>query len=112
MEAIQVCRFSNGGFVLHKITGAFTGRCSAWFDADGTMTACEQIIGYGRGERSVRVDGPIWNHCRTMGARYVHARTVGGLDTIRRMPSDAHLDGCGALSGPSRAADAQAATHS
>ena len=99
MDTIQVCRFSNGGFVLHKITGAFKGRCSAWFDADGTMTAAEQIIpvrGAGGsivlGSRSVKIDGPAWAHCRAMGARYVHARTVGGNDAIQRM-DDAQLAG-------------------
>lgn len=92
MESMQVCRFSNGGFVVHKITGSFKGRCSAWFDADGTMTECEHIIGYGRGGRSVRVEGPIWNHCRMVGARYIHARTIGGNDAIQRM-DDAQLAG-------------------
>lgn len=38
---MQVSRFSNGGFVLHKIN--FNGQYySAWYDNDGEMIDCER----------------------------------------------------------------------
>jgi hypothetical protein len=73
-NSIQVSRFSTGGFVLHKITGDFSGKCSAWFDEKGEILAAEQIIPYaGRSEisRSVKKNGPIWETCKMIGKRYV-----------------------------------------
>jgi hypothetical protein len=73
-NSIQVSRFSPGGFVLHKITGDFSGKCSAWFDEKGEILAAEQIVLYtGRSEisRSVKKNGPIWEICASFGKRYV-----------------------------------------
>lgn len=69
---IQVCRFPQGGFVLHKITGSFKGTVSAWFEPDGTMTSGEQL--YWNGTRSaardVKQGGPIWNEIAPLGRIY------------------------------------------
>jgi hypothetical protein len=32
--------FECGGFVLHRITGDFKGRCSAWYDKEGNLLDC------------------------------------------------------------------------
>lgn len=40
--------FKQGSFVLHKITGNFTGHCSAWYAPDGTLEDCEWIRRDGR----------------------------------------------------------------
>jgi len=63
---MRVSRFETGGFVIHAITGSFTGRVSAWFDALGNPIDAEQLIG--NRSRPVRVGGPIWNRLRTLGA--------------------------------------------
>ncbi len=36
---MQVSRFSNGGFVIHK---AIDGSVSAWFDSEGKLLDCER----------------------------------------------------------------------
>lgn len=61
--------FSPGTFVLHKITGKFSGKCSAWYDSEGKMTDCEWIRKDGRVclipphkpmHRYLESLGPIW----------------------------------------------------
>jgi len=65
----QKCTFAQGGFVLHKITGSFKGRCSAWYDAAGNLEAAEQYYwNVTRDvERDVRKDGPIWTELARHG---------------------------------------------
>jgi hypothetical protein len=67
--------FSTGGFVVHGITGAFSGRVSAWFDANGNPLDAEQIIQRnGRPiSRPVRRDGPMWDRLRRHGSIYASA---------------------------------------
>jgi hypothetical protein len=70
---MQVSRFPDGGYVVHGITGSFKGRVSAWFGPTGTLLDAEQkILGVHSctsGSRPVRVDGPIWEHCKHVGKR-------------------------------------------
>lgn len=65
---MQLMRFSNGGFVIHKIVGQFKGRASAWFDAAGKLLDCEQ---YPQGPcgptRAIKRDGPIWRELESVG---------------------------------------------
>lgn len=71
---MQLSRFSNGGFVLHKITGNFVGRISAWFDVNGKPIDAEQItskFGHNR-TRPVNRDGSIWQYLETLGNLYKH----------------------------------------
>jgi hypothetical protein len=71
-NSIQVSYFSPGGFVLHKITGDFSGKCSAWFDKDGNIEEAEQIIPTKGGiTRPVKKNGPIWEICASFGKRYI-----------------------------------------
>lgn len=42
---IQVCYFTNGGFVIHK---AIDGTVSAWFDKDGKLLDTEKRDSLGR----------------------------------------------------------------
>lgn len=65
---IQCVRFSDGGYVLHKITGAFSGRVSAWFDKTGHLITCEQLIG--ERSRPVKTDAAIWQYVQHIGRTY------------------------------------------
>ncbi len=76
--AIQLARFPDGGFVLHKITFVSeNGRFSAWFSADGKLLDAEQITlrrnawTLDEVSRPVKKDGPIWRMLRVFGPRYV-----------------------------------------
>lgn len=83
MSTVQVVRFQNGGFVLHRITGAFTGFVSMWFNSDGQPIDAERFDGKGVGRSfPVKVGGPIWEACRMVGARYLQTAAVGGPDRI------------------------------
>lgn len=65
---IQKSSFSDGGFVLHRITGLSKAgsRVSAWYDASAALVDAE-IIGDGRNS-SVTHDGPIWRRLQEIGA--------------------------------------------
>lgn len=46
---MQIARFSDGGFVLHRIQNAtHTARLSAWFDSEGALIDAEYIFTSGR----------------------------------------------------------------
>lgn len=68
---IQKCDFPDGSFALHKVAPATikSGRCSAWFRADGTMRDAEHANGR-YVTRSVRKGGPTWTALQEIGARY------------------------------------------
>lgn len=67
---MQLMRFSNGGYVIHRLTGSWNGRISAWFDAKGRLLDCERIDGANRSQ-PVKRDGPIWQHVASVGVRHV-----------------------------------------
>jgi hypothetical protein len=67
---MQVARFTNGGYVVHKITGNFVGRMSAWFDKDGKILDAEQILAPFGSSRPVKRDGPMWKLAQEVGDRY------------------------------------------
>ena len=56
---MRIVTYSNGGGVIHGITGKFKGKCSAYFDKNGNLVDAGQITdrGYARG---VKENGPIW----------------------------------------------------
>ena len=58
--------FSPGSFVLHKITGKFSGKCSAWFDSEGKMTDCELIRKDGT-RRLIPLGTPIYRFLESLG---------------------------------------------
>ena len=69
---IQKVTFPNGGifeknsYALHKITGPYTGHCSAWFGPDGTMFDCE----WHRRDGQVRLippHSPMWRYLAAKG---------------------------------------------
>lgn len=66
---MQLKRFDDGGFVLHKITGLCSGRISAWFDHSGTLLDCEQITDRNI-VRSIKKNGPIWRQLERIGNRH------------------------------------------
>lgn len=66
---IQHHTFSNSHFVLHRITGDFKGKVSAWFNDDGFPGDAEQITPDGK-TRPVKRGGPIWKHLLTLGRVY------------------------------------------
>jgi hypothetical protein len=51
---MQIARFENGGFALHRITlDGYKGRFSAWYDVAGALLDCEQITpGFPNGRRA------------------------------------------------------------
>jgi hypothetical protein len=67
--------FPAGGFVCHRITGAFRGVVSAWFDADGNPLDAEQRTPDGR-YRPVKKGGPIWQRLAVIGRRHKHSPGV------------------------------------
>jgi hypothetical protein len=68
-ETMQISYFPCGGFVLHKITGDFSGKCSAWFNNKGDILEVEQIIPFKGGiTRPVKKNGPIWKYCKRLGS--------------------------------------------
>jgi len=73
---IQLSRFPDGGFVIHKISvdGA-SGRFSAWFDATGKLLDAEQLIG--NRSRPVKRNGPIWEILKTVGGRHTARNPAG-----------------------------------
>jgi hypothetical protein len=64
---MQVSRFSNGGYVIHKmyVNGI---KYSAWFDKDGDVLDAEGFDGLGR-SRSVKRGGPVWTELQRVGRR-------------------------------------------
>ncbi len=57
---------AGGWVVLHKVTGKFTGHCSAWFGPDGTMFDCE----WHRRDGQVRLippHSPMWRYLAAKG---------------------------------------------
>ena len=63
--------FAPNSFVLHKITGKFKGKCSAWYFADGTIFDCELIRRDGQ-IRMVRPGSPMFRHCQAIGKNWIN----------------------------------------
>jgi hypothetical protein len=62
---MQVQRFSNGGFVLHKCFGQ---RISAWYSNIGILIDCERIDSLGRSRRPSKT---IFERLCYMGPNWV-----------------------------------------
>ena len=69
---MQFGRFTNGGYYLHKITGYWVGRVSAWFNREGLLLDAEQILYPFGPSRPVKRDGPMWRAVAAVGQRYKH----------------------------------------
>ena len=67
---MQISRFKNGGFVIHKLTGCWVGNVSAWFDADGRLVDAEQVTRPFGPSRPVKQGGPIWKTLSSFGIHY------------------------------------------
>jgi len=78
---VQRQEFHDGGYVLHKLTGNFDGRASAWYDRNGVMLDAE--VRRGGGTYPVRKNGPIWNELARAGR--VHARRANPRPSERGM---------------------------
>jgi hypothetical protein len=65
---IQKAIFPDGGFVRHKITGDFSGKCSAWYDKTGKLIDAEQILNTGI-IKKIKPKAAIWNHCAELGPK-------------------------------------------
>ena len=72
---MQFSRFTNGGYVLHKMRGYWSGSASAWFDRNGAMIEAEQITPAGV-SRPIRRGGPMWAELQRIGNRYKHIPTL------------------------------------
>lgn len=73
MNGVQVARFPDGGFVLHRVTlPDSAGRFSAWFSKGGKLLDAEQVGLAGPAQsRPVKRGGPIWAELERVGDRYV-----------------------------------------
>jgi hypothetical protein len=70
---VKIQKFTiNGGifepqsFALHKITGKFKGKCSAWYSSHGELTDCEWIRPDGQ-TRVIPPHKPMWNYLKSLG---------------------------------------------
>lgn len=61
----QLCRFSDGGYVLHKLGG----NTSAWFDSAGRLLDAERRDKLGR-MRGVRFASLAWDEIARAGRIY------------------------------------------
>lgn len=64
---MQCLRFSSGGFVIHRITGDWKGRVSAWYGADGSLLDAEQLTRFGSNGRPIKRNGPMWRRLEQIG---------------------------------------------
>lgn len=85
-DSIQVCVYSVGGFAVHRITGDFEGKASAYFNADGIMMEAEFI----RGNNSypVKFAGPAWQDIYKKG-KEAHAGHMANRKIDLRNSADA-----------------------
>ncbi len=61
--------YHDGSYVLHGIVGnSWTGKISAWYEADGTLRDAERI--QGNKVFPVKEGGPIWTRLENIGAVY------------------------------------------
>jgi hypothetical protein len=67
---MQHHKFESGGGVIHKITGDFKGRVSAWYDENGKLEAAEQLLGFDK-TRGVMKGGPLWNSIQEKVRRFL-----------------------------------------
>ena len=58
--------FSRGGFALHKVTGKFSGHCSAWYSAAGKLEDCEWIRRDGI-HRMIPIGSPMFRFLESLG---------------------------------------------
>jgi hypothetical protein len=67
---IQKVTFPAGGilgrFALHKVTGKFSGHCSAWFTGEGKIYDCEWIRRDGV-HRIIPVGTPMYRYLESLG---------------------------------------------
>jgi hypothetical protein len=68
---IQKVTFPGGvffakSFALHKVTGKFSGHCSAWFTSDGKMYDCEWIRLDGV-HRRIPIGTPMYKFLESLG---------------------------------------------
>ncbi len=67
---MQKCILENG-FALHNITGNYSGKCSAWYDKEGKMLDCEQVLPKTFICRGIKKNGPMWNYLASIGKAQV-----------------------------------------
>lgn len=72
---MQHQQFANGGYVLHKMTGFWTNKVSAWFDANGKLLDAEHIL-RSNVSRAVKRDGPMWREIERQGQPYYSRKLV------------------------------------
>lgn len=65
--SLQIRTFPDGGYVIHKITGDFKGRCSAWFANTGRLVDATQTSDFSGVDRPIKRNGPIWKRCQEVG---------------------------------------------
>lgn len=65
----QVHGFTDGGFVVHKLTGSWSGHVSAWFSRTGRLIDVEHVTRSGQ-RRGVSHIGPMWSEVAARGRVY------------------------------------------
>ena len=82
---MQHTSYSEGreGYALHKMRGYWTGHCSGYFTADGTLKDAEQITGrWNRISRPVKINGPMWKELQQIGQAYRTNPTQHAIDNM------------------------------
>lgn len=78
--SVQVARFSDGGFVLHK---AIDGRTSAWFDKQGRLLDVERRDT--RGRYSSRISAETRAKLERLGRSYATSGHLDGVSVVTHL---------------------------
>lgn len=78
---MQIARFSDGGFVLHKLKiHCSSMHFSAWFDKAGKIIDVEGFDRMGRSS-PIKKDGPCWKEIAMKG-KYYQQESVKSLKAV------------------------------
>ncbi len=68
---MQINKNLDGSGSIHKITGNFKGKVSAYYGAGGKLVDAEIIRFINVSPRPVKIGGPIWKLCESHGRVYL-----------------------------------------
>ncbi len=69
---IQVCRYHDGGFALHKVPLG-KGRASGYYTKNGSLADAEYFASKAHPEqgRKLKVGGPLWKKLEAAGKPFI-----------------------------------------
>ena len=68
-----VMDYPDGSFVIHSLTGAYKGKVSAYYGANGGLQDAEQILPGGK-TRAIKRGGAMWESLKKIGVREFNAK--------------------------------------